>query len=434
MAKVNKFKDFCCRAVGFDPTQHRVTTEIIAGITTFISLAYILAVNPQMLSLTGMDQGATFSATAIAAAIGTLLCAFLARLPFAQAPAMGANAFFAYTVCLTMGYSWQFALTGVLIEGIIFIIFSVTGVREWIINIIPECVKIGIGVGIGCLIAFLGLKSAGVIVANPGTYIALGDITSGSALLAMIGLIIMSALIVRKVKGALLIGILITTVIGIPMGITHLKGIVSAPPSLAPVFCHFEWKNILSLDMLIVVITLLSMDMFDTIGTILSLSRKAGNVDQKGLNRALLCDSIATVCGSIVGTSTVGTYVESSSGIQSGGRTGLTSLTTGVLLLISLFLAPLFLSIPAAAIGAALFLVGVSMVEGIKQLYFHDPAEYIPGLVTMLAIPFTFSIANGIILGMISFTLVNLFTTGFKKVSWGLIILTLVLSLKFVLQ
>ena len=258
--------------------------------------------------------------------------------------------------------------------------------RTWIVNIIPESIKIGIGVGIGCFIAFLGLKNAGVIVNHPGTFIALGDITHGSPLLAIIGLMVMAALIVKKVKGALLIGILITTIIGIPMGITHLSGILSAPPSLSPVFCQFEWDKVLSMDMLVVVITLLSMDMFDTIGTLLTLSRKIGNVPRKNFDKALLCDSIATVCGSIIGTSTVGSYVESSSGIQSGGRTGLTSVVVAFMLLLSLFLAPLFLSIPAAAIGPAMFLVGIAMVEGIRLLDFTNPSEYIPGLVTMLAI------------------------------------------------
>lgn len=426
-------KELCCKAVGFDPSKHKVTTEIVAGITTFITMAYILVVNPNMLSLTGMDSGAAFTATALAAVVGTLLCAFVARLPFAQAPSMGANAFFAYTVCLTMGYTWQFALTGVLIEGVLFVIFSVTGVRTWIVNIIPESIKIGIGVGIGCFIAFLGLKNAGVIVNHPGTFIALGDITHGSPLLAIIGLMVMAALIVKKVKGALLIGILITTIIGIPMGITHLSGILSAPPSLSPVFCQFEWDKVLSIDMLVVVITLLSMDMFDTIGTLLTLSRKIGKVPRKNFDKALLCDSIATVCGSIIGTSTVGSYVESSSGIQSGGRTGLTSVVIAFMLLLSLFLAPLFLSIPAAAIGPAMFLVGIAMVEGIRLLDFTNPSEYIPGLVTMLAIPFTFSIANGIILGLISYTTINILSYGFKKVGWGLIILTLILSIKFIL-
>lgn len=420
--------------VGFDPAQHRVITEIGAGITTFIALAYILAVNPSMLAETGMDQGAAFTATALAAALGTLLCALVARLPYAQAPAMGANAFFAYVVCITMGYSWQFALTGVLIEGILFIIFSVTGLREWLVNLIPQSVKIGIGAGIGCLIAFLGLKNSGIIVSSAATYVALGDITSGSALLAVIGLLIMMILVARKVRGAILIGIVATTIIGIPMGITHFQeGFFSMPPSLAPVFCRFEWSGIFTLDMLIVVITLLFMDMFDTLGTLVSLGRKVGTISEKQFRRALLCDAIATTAGACLGTSTVGTYVESAAGIQSGGRTGLTSIVTTLCILLSLFIAPLVLAIPAAAIGPALFLVGISMIDGIRDIDYSDNTEMIPSIITMLIIPFSFSIANGIILGLIAYTGINLMTSGLKKVSWGLIVLTLLMSVKFII-
>lgn len=405
-----------------------------AGLITFISLAYILVVNPAMLAQTGMDQSAAFTATALAAALGTLLCALIARLPYAQAPAMGSNAFFAYTICLTMGYSWQFALTGVLIEGILFVIFSYTGVREWIVNLIPESVKLGIGVGIGCLIAFLGLKNAEIVVSNPATFITLGDITTGNALLGTIGLIITTILIVRKVRGALLIGIIITTLIGIPMGITHMEKVqLMTMPTLSPVFCKFEWSNIFSLDMLIVVVMLLSMDIFDTLGTLLALNHKVGNISKTKFRRALACDAIATVAGACLGTSTVGTYVESASGIQSGGRTGLTSIVTALLLILSIFFAPLFLAIPAAAIGPALFLVGISMIDVLRELNFRDHSEYIPALVTALIIPFTFSIANGIILGLLCYVIVNLVNSGFKKVSWGMILLTLIMSIKFIL-
>lgn len=420
--------------VGFDPKQHRVITEMVAGTVTFISIAYILVVNPSMLAQTGMDQSAAFTATALAAAMGTLLCALIARLPYAQAPAMGSNAFFAYTICLTMGYSWQFALTSVLFEGILFVIFSYTGVREWIVNIIPESIKLGIGTGIGCLIAFLGLKNAEIVIGDPNTYIALGDITSGNALLGMIGLVIMTILIVRKVRGALLIGIIATTLIGIPMGITHINHIeLMRMPTLSPVFCQFEWQNIFSLDMLVVTALLLSMDIFDTLGTLLTLNRKVGNISKPQFRRALACDAIATVAGACLGTSTVGTYVESASGIQSGGRTGLTSVFTALLLILSIFFAPLFMAIPAAAIGPALFLVGVSMVDVLREMDFSDHSEYIPGIVATLIIPFTFSIANGIILGLACYVIVNLIDSGFRKVNWGMIILTLIMLIKFFL-
>lgn len=423
------------RLVGFDRQKHRITTEIKAGFTTFIAMAYILAVNPAMLSETGMDYGAAFVATTVAAALGTLLCAFIAKLPLVQAPAMGSNAFFAYTICLTMGYSWQFALTGVLIEGLLFILFSVTGVREWIVNLIPRSIKIGVGAGIGTLIALLGLKNSGIIVASPSTLVSMGDITQGNAALAMIGLLLMSVLIARKIKGALLIGIFITTLIGIPMGITIPNNhLFSMPPSIAPNLFQFEWENIFTTDMLIVVLILLSMDLFDTLGTLMSITQKTGNVSQKQFNRALLCDAIATTAGACLGTSTVGTYVESSAGIQSGGRTGLSSVVTAILLLSALFMAPVFLAIPAAAIGPALFLVGISMIGGAKEIVDgKDLTEVIPAIITMLMIPFTFSIANGIILGMVSYCIVNILNSGFKKVNWQMLIVTIVLSLKFLI-
>lgn len=397
-------------------------------------MAYILAVSPSMLSQTGMDQNAAFTATALGAAVGTLLFAFIAHLPYAQASSMGSLPFFVYTICLSMGYSWQFALTGVLIEGILFIIFSYTGVRKWIITLIPEGIKLGIGVGIGCLIAFLGLKNAGIVISNPATYISIGDITSGTALLGMIGLIIMTLLVVRKVRGALLIGIIITTLIGIPMGITHVRDFtLMKMPTISPIFCKFEWNNLFSIDMLVVVLLMLSVDIFDTLGTLLSLNHKVGNISPTQFRRALACDAIATAIGAFLGISTIGTYVESASGIQSGGRTGLTSVFTAALFILAIFFAPLFMVIPAAAIGPALFLVGISMIDVIREINFSDHSEYIPALVTALIIPFTFSIANGIILGLACYVLVNLFNTGFKKVSWGMILLTLIMSIKFIL-
>lgn len=432
---MKKIQSLALRWFGFDATKHSFGTEVVAGMTTFITMAYILAVNPLMMADAGMDQGAAFVATALSAVVGTFLCAVIAKMPFAQAPAMGPNAFFAYTICLTMGYSWQFALTGVLLEGILFIILSATGVREWIVQLIPDSIKIGIGAGIGILIAFLGLESAGIVVSSPSTLVTLGDITQGTGLLAMLGLLLIAILLAYKVKGALLIGMAVITIVGIPMGLTKFEhGIASMPPSLAPVFCQFEWKSILSIDMLIVVLTLLSMDMFDTVGTLLALGQKTGKLESKTFNRALLCDAIATTVGAALGTSTVGTYVESSTGIQTGGRSGLTSVVTAFLLLLSLFLAPLFLSIPAAATGPALFLVGMSMIGCSKRIVDNrDVCEMVPALITMLLIPLTFSIANGIILGMISYCVLNIVTSGFKRVSWQMLILTLLLALKFVL-
>lgn len=418
---------------GFDKKQHKVLTELLAGLTTFIAMAYILVVNPSMLKVIGMDEGAAFTATLLAAVVGTLLCAIYAKLPYVQAPAMGPNAFFAFTICLSMGYSWQFALTGVLIEGILFIILSVTRVREWLAKLIPESIKIALGIGVGIFIAMLGLTNAHVIIADTGTIVGLGDIAHGEALLAILGILITAILSVRRIPGSLLIGIIITTLIGIPLGVTKMpEHWVSLPPSLSPVFCQFDFSQVLSLDMLIVVLTMLSMDIFDTLGTILALTSKTGQLPPKTFNRALMCDALATTIGAVLGTTTVGTYVESSVGMAYGGKTGLTSFTTAMLLLLCLFFAPIFLIIPAAAIAPALFLVGVGMMYMFRQLLIKDdPTELIPAILTILIIPFTFSIANGIIFGLLSYCVINLFTSGFKKLSWPMLILTALLMLKF---
>ena len=309
-----------------------IKTEVLAGITTFLTMAYILAVNPKILSATGMDANAVFTATALATIVGTLIFALWAKLPFAAAPGMGLNAFFAFTVCLGMGYSWQFALTAVLIEGIIFIILTLFNVREAIVNAIPRTLKSAISAGIGLFIAFIGLQNAGIIKNNEATLVTLGDITSGTALLGMIGLIITSFLLVKKVTGALLIGILTTAIIGIPMGITHITGFMSTPPSLEPIFFKFDFSRICSFDMVIVVFTFLFVDIFDTLGTLVGVCSKAGLLDEKGgvprVKQAFMADAIGTTIGSMLGTSTITAYVESASGVSEGGRTGLTALVT----------------------------------------------------------------------------------------------------------
>ena len=340
---------------GFDRNVTRVRTEILAGITTFLTMAYILAVNPNILSATGMDKGALFTTTVIASAFATLLMAFYAKLPFGLAPGMGLNAFFAYTVCLTMGYTWQFALTAVLIEGLIFILLTVTNLREKIVDAIPVTLKNAIGAGIGLFISFIGLQNAGIIVNNDATLISMGNITSGTALLGMIGLVVTSLLLVKGVRGALLFGILITTLIGIPMGITKFDGIFSTPPSIEPIFWQFEWHNIFTKEMIVVVFTFLFVeflfvDMFDTIGTLVGVTTKAGMMDKNGkiphLKQAFMVDAIGTTAGAMLGTSTITTFVESASGVGEGGRSGLTAFVTAVCFLLSLFLAPFFLSVP----------------------------------------------------------------------------------------
>ena len=347
-----------------------VRTEMVAGITTFMTMAYILIVNPSILSAAGMDQGAVFTATALSALVATLIMGLYAKLPFAQAPGMGLNAFFAFTVVLGMGYSYQFALTAVFLEGIIFILLTLFNVREAIVDSIPSNIKKAISVGIGLFIALIGLEGAGIIVhpQDGGTIVALGDITSGTALLAIIGILITGILLVRKVKGALFIGMLITAVVGIPMGVTPVPtNIVSMPPSISSVFLQFEWSNIFSIDMLIVLFTLLFMDMFDTIGTLVGVATKAKMLDENGkvpnIKKALFADAVGTTFGACVGTSTVSTFVESASGVAEGGRTGLTAVSTGIMFALALFFSPVFASITSAVTCSALVLVGLFMIE-----------------------------------------------------------------------
>lgn len=422
---------------GFDPTKASVKTEIIAGVTTFLTMSYILAVNPSMFGqLDGMPGGAVFTSTALAAIIGCLAMAFWGKLPFGLAPGMGLNAFFVYSVCMGMGYSWQFALTAVLIEGIIFIILTLTNVREAIVNAIPLSLRHAIGAGIGLFIAFIGLESAGVIVPDDATLVALGDITSGSALLALIGIIITGFLYARNVPGAILIGILVTMIIGIPMGVTEFQGVLSSPESIKPIFCQFEFENIFSLDMLVVVFTFLFIDMFDTVGTLVGVCTKAKMVDEKGniyrLKQAFMADAIATTFGSMLGTSTTTTYVESAAGVAQGGRSGLTAFAVACCFLIAIFFSPLFLSIPAAATAPALVLVGLLMLEPIRNIPFENFTESIPAFVCVIMMPLTYSISNGILLGMIAYVLMNLICGKFRKITPAMYILAVLFILKFI--
>ena len=422
---------------GFNPAKTTVRKEIIAGITTFLTMSYILAVNPSLFSqLEGMPGGAVFTSTALAAIVGCLAMVFVGKLPFGLAPGMGLNAFFVYSVCLGMGYSWQFALTAVLIEGLIFIVLTLTNVREAIVNAIPLSLRNAIGAGIGLFIAFIGLSSAGVVVNNEATLVALGDITSGSALLALIGLVITGFLYAKNVPGAILIGILVTMLIGIPMGVTEFKGVLSQPESIEPIFCKFEFDKILSLDMLIVVFTFLFIDMFDTVGTLVGVCTKAGMTDEKGnisrIKEAFMADSIATTVGAMLGTSTTTTYVESAAGVAQGGRSGLTAFAVAGCFVVALFFSPLFLSIPAAATAPALIIVGLLMLEPIKYIPFEDFSESIPAFVCIITMPLTYSISNGILLGMISYVLMNLITGKRKKVTPAMAILAVLFVLKYI--
>ncbi|MGI6313571.1 MAG: NCS2 family permease [Candidatus Cryptobacteroides sp.] len=422
--------NFMEKAFGFRPSVHNFRTEIIAGLTTFLTMAYILAVNPGIFSALagqGMPTDAVFTATALAAIVGTLCMAVIAKKPFALAPGMGLNAFFVYTICLGMGYSWQFALTAVLIEGVIFVILSVTKARETIANAIPASLKRAIGVGIGLYIAFIGLKSAGLIVSDAATSVALGDLGSKTSILAIIGLVLTGMLVALKVRGAILIGILATTIIGIPMGITNFTGVVAVPPSIDPIFCKFKWSHLLTWDMFIVVFTFLFIDMFDTIGTVVGVSVKSGMVDKDGkvdgIGKMLLADSIATVAGACFGTSTTTTYIESAAGVAEGGRTGVTPLVVVICFIIALFFAPLFLAIPAAATGPVLVIVGVMMMAPVRDIDWDDYSEAIPSFITLLLMPLAYSISHGIMLGMVTYVVINALSGKFKKISVTLWIL-----------
>ena len=420
---------------GFNPKETTIRTEVMAGLTTFLTMAYILAVNPNILSETGMDKGALFTTTVIMAGISAIFMGLYAKLPLALAPGMGLNAFFAYTVCTVMGYSWQFALTAVFLEGLLFILLTVTNLREKIVDVLPDTLKKAISAGIGLYIAFIGLKSANIIVDNPATLVSLGDITTGSALLGVIGIAVTSILLVKNVKGALLFGILLTTLLGIPLGETNFDGIVSVPPSIEPIFMQFEWTNIFTKDMLVIVFTLLFVDLFDCIGTVIGVTERAGMVKDGKIPRlkeVFMVDSVSTAVGAMMGTSTVAVYVESAAGVNEGGRSGLTAFTTGIFFLLALFLSPLFLAIPAAATTPVLVLVGLMMMGSVLNVNFSDYSESIPAFICILFMPLCYSISDGIVLGHLSYIFINLLSGKYKKVSIGMCILAVFFLLKFI--
>jgi len=419
-----------------------VKTEVLAGITTFMTMAYILIVNPIILSETGMDFGGIFTATALASLIATLMMALYANYPFALAPGMGLNAFFAFTVVLgPMGKSWEFALTAVLIEGIIFILLSFIKAREAIFESIPLNLKNAVSVGIGLFISFIGLSGAGIVKAGNGTLVALGELTSGAPLLAIIGIIITGLLLIKNVKGALLIGIVITTIIGIPMGVTILpenfSTIVSMPPSLKDVAFKFVgFDQIFSFEMLVVVFTFLFVDIFDTVGTLAGVATKANMLDEEGklprVGAALMSDAVGTVVGACLGTSTVTTYVESASGVAEGGRTGMTSLVTAAMFGVALFFAPLFTLVPSAATAPALVIVGLFMMSPITKINFNDYTEAIPAFLTIVMMPFAYSIAEGIVFGMVSYVILKAISGKFKDISLVMWILSVLFVLRFI--
>ena len=378
------------KALGFDPKTMKLRTELIAGVTTFLTMSYILAVNPSILMSTGMSQGALFTATALASAIATLLLAFMAKLPFAQAPSMGLNAFFAFTLCQSLEYSWQHSLAILLIEGIVFILITLFNVREKILDAIPTNLRYAISAGIGMFIAFIGLKNAGIIVKNEGTFVGLGAFTA-PCLLGIFATLLSGILMARKVKGALFWGIIVATIVGIPMGVTMFPDHwlpVSAPQDISPIFCKFDFSGLLNLKTVLVVFSLLIVNIFDTIGTLMGLAEKTGIVREDGsiprVSEAMMSDAIGTTCGAMLGSSTISTYIESASGIAEGGRSGVTSLVVGGMFLLSLFLSPIFLLIPSAATSGALIMVGVLMLDSVKKINLQDMTEAFPAFITMI--------------------------------------------------
>ncbi len=428
------------KMLGFEPSRHKLRTELVAGLTTFLTMSYILAVNPDILSVTGMDKGAVFTATALASAIGTLLIAFMAKLPFAQAPSMGINAFFAFTLVTGMGYSWQAALAAVFVEGVIFILLTAFNIREQIVKCIHKNLRFAISAGIGMFIAFIGLKNAGLIVSNPATFVSLGAFTA-SSVLACIGILLSGALIVLKVRGALFYGIIFCTIIGIPMGVTSVPDDflpVSAPQSLSPTFLQFDFGALLNMNMALTIFALVFMDIFNTVGTLLGAATNTEMMDAEGnvknVNKAMMADALATSVGAVLGTSTVTTFVESASGIAEGGRTGLTALTTAGLFLLALFLSPLFLLVPSAATTGALVLVGVFMLGAIQEIDLSDMSEALPCFVTMLTMVLTYNIAEGMALGLISYTVVKILSGRYKEVNLTLYIVSALLAARYVLE
>ncbi len=425
-----------------------VKTEITSGFTTFMTMAYILAVNPIILSTTGMDAGAVFTATAISAAIATLIMALFANLPFALAPGMGLNAMFAFMICGAMGASWQTALTAVFIEGIIFIGLTVFNVREAIINSIPMPIKHAISVGIGLFIALIGFTNAGIVVtgkiingeANPGGLIVqLGDIYSPATAVAILGIIITSILVVRKVKGAILIGIIVTTIISIPAGVISLEGfkLFNLPPSIAPIALQFDFASVFTYKMFIILFTLLFVDMFDTIGTLIGVCGRANMLTEDGkvpnAKQALLADAVGTTVGAMLGTSTVTTYVESASGVGEGARTGLSALTVAVLFILSLFFSSIFLLVPGIATAPALIIVGMYMMAPISKIDWNNYLDAIPAFLTLAMMPFTYSIAEGITFGVLSYVIIAVLSSKTDKVKVSTYILSLFFILKLVI-
>jgi len=416
--------------------QTSVKTEIIAGLTTFLTMAYIIFVNPSILSQTGMDQGAVFVATCLAAAVGCFIMGLYANYPVAQAPGMGLNAFFTYTVVMQMGYTWEVALGAVFVSGVCFILLSIFKIRAWIINSIPISLRSGISAGIGLFLALIALKGCGIVVGNAATIISLGDITTFQAVMGALGFFFIVALTHHKIKGAVVISILAVTVIGLVCGQIKYTGFVSMPPSIAPTFLALDLSGVFTLRMTSVILAFLFVDLFDTAGTLMAVATESGMVDKNGriprMGRALIADSTATAVGALFGTSNTTSYVESTAGVAEGGRTGLTAVTVGVLFLLALFFAPLAGMVPAYATAGALLYVAILMISGLAKVDWKDLTEAAPVMVVSLMMPFTYSIANGIALGFISYAVIKLLSGRAKEVNIGVWIIALIFLAKFI--
>ena len=413
-----------------------IKQEFLAGFTTFITMAYIIFVNPQMMSASGMDHGASFVGTCIAAALACFAMGFYSNWPVALAPGMGLNAFFTYTVVGEMGYSWEVALGAVFLAGILFVIMSVTPLRRWMLDSIPLNLRIAMGSGVGLFIGFIGLKSGGIIVANEATFVSLGNFLQIETFLSAFGFLLISVLATRKISGAIIIGVLVVTLLGLLLNIVEYQGLVSYPPSVAPIFLKLDILGALDLAMISVIISFLFVNLFDTAGTLLGVAHRAKLVDQNGniknFNKALKADSTSSVAGSFFGCAPVTSYVESSAGVEAGGRTGLTAVVVGFLFLVAIFFSPLAAIVPAYATAGALLYVAILMLSGMEKLDWSDTTELLPALIMVIMIPLTFSIANGIALGFISYVVMKLFVGDVKKISSGAWFLAIIFMAKFV--
>jgi len=413
-----------------------VKKELLAGFTTFITMAYIIFVNPQMMAASGMDQGASFVGTCLAAAIACIAMGLYANWPVGLAPGMGLNAFFTYTVVNEMGYAWEIALGAVFLAGILFVIMSITPLRRWMLDSIPLNLRIAMGSGVGLFIGFIGLKSGGIIISNDATLLSLGDFSKIETLLAALGFLSITILSVRKIPGAIIIGVLGITIIGIFLGIVNFNGVVSMPPALAPTLMKLDIMGALDLAMISVIMSFLFVNLFDTAGTLLGVATRANLVDEKGdiknLDKALKADSSSSVFGAFFGCSPVTSYVESSAGIEAGGRTGLAAVVVGILFIIAIFFSPVAAIIPAYATAGALVYVAILMLSGMERLNWQDSSELLPALIIIIMIPLTFSIANGIALGFIAYIAIKIFTGKLKSISSGAWFLGLVFLSKFI--